>query len=278
MSGDDRGSYVGIVLVALIAGSLFALDTFGVSREPFQLVENRYPQTFTQIFSGEQKAFTLGGILREEAETLTFRFSYLVWSRVPVGTAEDPNATGAYMTEIAPLLALSDMWDQPPEVITTGAMIEDEEAEVVVYDFTRLLNATGDLETHNETLTTYAIAYDDEGAVKGYYKGVSGFDFENRTGARIVHLSLNVDDDKQEFYESGMASAYETPSLSEAPKLGTVDFPNPRKGSSYRVTYTLEATQELDRSTLQIARVYKDAELQVCLVNEIESEEPESGE
>ena len=279
MSSDEKErSYIGIVLVALIAGSLVALDTFGVSREPFQLVENRYPQSFSQITSGEQKAFTVGGILRERATLLEFMFSYLVWSRVPVGLNEDPNATDVYMTEIAPLLSLSDMWNQPPEIINTSLELEDGENEIVIYDFTRLLNATGDLRAHNETLTTFGIVYGDSGEVKCYYKGVSGFIFQNRTNARVVHLSLGRDEQKEEFYEYGMASAYETPSLAEGPKLGAVSFRNPDKGSSYRVTFTLEASGDMERPSLQVVRVYLNRELQVCLANEIGCENIESEE
>jgi hypothetical protein len=279
MSSDEKErSYIGIVLVAIIAGSLVALDTFGVNREPFQLVENRYPQSFSQITSGEQKAFTAGGIVRKQTVLLEFRFSYLVKSRAPIGVVEDPNATNVYMTEIIPLLSLSDMWDQSPEIITTSLELDDGEYELVIYDFTKLLNATGNLKEHNETLTTYGIVYGDSGEVSCYYKGVSGFVFQNRTNARVVHLSLGVDEEKEEFYDYGMASAYETPSLADGPKLGLVNFRNPSKGSSYRVTFTLEAAEEMDMPSLQIVRVYMDRELQVCLANGIGCENLESEE
>jgi hypothetical protein len=220
----------------------------------------------------------VGGILREKAALLEFRFSYLVWSRIPAGVNDDPNATNVYMTEIAPLLSLSEMWNEPPEVMNTTLELEDGEHEIVIYDFTKLLNATGDLRTHNETLTTFGLVYGDSGEVSCYYKGVSGFIFQNRTNARVVHLSLGRDQQKVDYYDYGMASAYETPSLAEGPKLGVVSFRNLEKGSSYRVTFTLEAAEDMERPSLQIVRVYLNRELQVCLANDIGCENLEGEE
>ncbi len=268
-ASKDRSSYLGITIIALIAGSLVVLNTVKVGRQSFQLLENRFPGTFDQIVSGENKAFTVGGIVTKPVQRLEFRFSYLVSSAPPpVGLVpEDANQTQMYMGEIEPLLDLSLLWDEPPEVVDTETQIAGESLRVVIYDFTRLLNATGQLRKHSETLTTFAFVLNSSGALKGYYKGVSGFMFQNRTGARMIHLSLMADESKQEYYEAGLASAYKAPSLAEGPKLGMVVFHKPAKGTAVRVTFTVETGYSPERHSLQVVRVYVDTVRQVCQVN-----------
>jgi len=267
--GETRRSYLGVTVIALVVGSLLLIDTVKTGNIRFELIENRFPVSFDEIVSGDEKAFTLGGILRKPAQRLTFRFSYLISSPMPRITELSHNHTLACMAEIEPLLVLSQCWDQPPEIITKEVVIDGQQYRFIVYDFTRLLNATGELQKHNETLTTFCLALYPNGTLYRYYKGVSGFVFEKRTGADLVHLSIKTDELEKEYYQTGPASAYRTPSLGEGPKLGTIVFDKPVKGESFRITYTVEASEPLSVDSIQIARVYVDTKLEVCKINRV---------
>ena len=267
MTGEAK-SYVGVVVMAVCLGSLVLIDTTRIGATGFRLVDNSFPESFEEIVSGDRQAFTFGGTLKTPAERLVYRFSYLTAAPVP-GRERYKNDTKACLQEIGLLDCLAELWNEPPEVMEASTEIDGESYRFLIYDFTDVLNATGELETLNETLTTFCLMLDNNGTLVGYYKGVSGFLFHDATGAKVYHLSVKCGEEERTYYESGLASAYRTPSLSEGPKLGTVVFQRPRKGEICTVTFTVEASESPPTDMLQIVRVYVDGEMQLCEINPI---------
>lgn len=269
LSASQR-SYLGISIIAIIGGSLVLVNILEGHDEAFQLLENRYPAGFEDIVSGNHKAFAVAGLVRKPIQLLRFRFSHLVEGNIPsehlgnLTTSSPP-----FMAEIEPLLELSRTWNQTPEKLESEIEVNEEKLKITIYDFTKLLNATGLLTRHPETITTFALLTNSTGGIHSYYKGISGFAFENRTEASIVHLSIKIDESETDYYPPEMASAYKALSLVDGPKLGTISFNEPEKGSSVRIAYTFEAPDRDYDDSIQIARVYTDNDLAVMEINHI---------
>lgn len=269
LSASQR-SYLGISIIAIIGGSLVLFNILEGHDEAFQLLENRHPAGFEDIISGYHKAFAVAGLVRHPIQLLRFRFSHLVEARIPseyqgnLTTSSPP-----YMAEIEPLLELSRTWNQTPEKLESEIEIDEEALKITIYDFTMLLNATGLLTRHPETITTFALLTNSTGGIHSYYKGISGFAFENRTEASIVHLSIKIDESEMDYYPPEMASAYKALSLEEGPKLGTISITEAERGSSVRVAYTFEAPDRDYEDSIQIARVYVNNDLAIMEMNHI---------
>lgn len=265
---------VGITLIALTASTVLTAFIAGErASEMVEIVENSYP---SEIRENQWNTFSMVVVARRALEYLDLEYSCLHEIRLfgPESTAGRSGMEAmAALSPVSDLLMMARALGRDPVEFMAEVVVNKSKHDAYVIDFSSILRASMDDPVYGDYFgyganTIYAGILDDAGQLL-LYTGVK--DFFHGRNVTITEMSLSLNDDKLIFKRGRDLSPSEradaTPTLLDAPAVGTLRSTGLIKDDTVRLVFSLDSSAAGHARYLQIIRLFANGQLQEEIAN-----------
>ena len=235
--------------------------------------ENQFPRHIEAEPGVISHRFSLSLFARRYLDRVELRYSFLILD-ASLNLSELNQRLLGYgdlsdsIDEIASLLNLTKNYPAEPEILDTYLVIEDEEYQARVYDFTKFFSSSASSHTAQETLTAHLVLFGDDGRVVSYYKGISDLVDEAGTGLKLECITVLRAPDKDMYYAGGFTDEEDVKPIEERPAMGVVRFDDVSRASTLGIICDARH-KEGKADCLQLIRIYVNGKIDQVVPNPV---------
>ncbi len=233
--------------------------------------ENQFPRQIETEPGMTSHRFSLSLFARRYLDRVELRYSFLILD-ASLNLSELNQRPLEYgdlsdsIDEISSLLNLTKDYPVEPEILDTHLVVEDEEYQARVYDFTKFFSSSASLHTAQEALTTHLVLFGDDGKVVSYYNGISDFVDEAGTGLKLESITVLQAPDKETYYAGGFTDEEDVKPIEERPAMGVVRLDDVNRASTLGIICDTKH-KEGKADGLQLIRIYVGGEIDQVVPN-----------